>query len=247
MENGGCQKLHNPRTHWQILTWVIASAISLHTLKFKAIAPVAGAGAFRQIGEVLISPATAGAYGMIAPPVTKMHRPKPNKLPLDFHHYSNAMALYCQTARKSKSTAQYHIDQKANDTVNYDPSTADTNMKVTITGCAVAAPALCWRRLVLSSIFDPPQNRHLSTDHQKLCHRWLSRRPLPLCQIRCTSVQLPFSLRQTHSGTSSSTSYSPIPSPITSSSSDSPLRTSITPSLFHSRLKTYLFHKSYSP
>ena len=56
--------------------------------------------------------------------------------------------------------------------------------------------------------------------------------------------QLPFSLRKPHSGTSSSISCSPIPSPITSSS-DSPLCTSITPSLFHSRLKTYLFHKSY--
>jgi len=55
------------------------------------------------------------------------------------------------------------------------------------------------------------------------------------------------SLRQPHSGTNSSISYSPIPSPITSSSSDSPLCTSITPSLFHSRLKTYLFHKSYPP
>jgi len=43
----------------------------------------------------------------------------------------------------------------------------------------------------------------------------------------------------------SSTSCSPIPSSITSSSSDSPLCTSTTPSLFHSRLKTYLFHKSY--
>ena len=51
----------------------------------------------------------------------------------------------------------------------------------------------------------------------------------------------------THSGTSSSISYSPIPSPITSSSSDLPLCTSITPSLFYSRLKTYLFHKSYPP
>ena len=37
-----------------------------------------------------------------------------------------------------------------------------------------------------------------------------------------------------------------IPSIINSSSSDSPLYTSITPCLFHSRLKTYLFHKSYS-
>ena len=61
----------------------------------------------------------------------------------------------------------------------------------------------------------------------------------------CLWNQLPLSLRQPHSGTSSSISCSTIPSPITSSSSDSPLCTSITPSLFHSRLKTYLFHKSY--
>jgi len=38
-----------------------------------------------------------------------------------------------------------------------------------------------------------------------------------------------------------------IPSPITSSSSDSPLCTSITPFLFHFRLKTDFFHKSYTP
>ena len=57
--------------------------------------------------------------------------------------------------------------------------------------------------------------------------------------------QLPLSLRKPHSGTSSSISCLPVPSPITSSSSDSPLCTSLTPSLFHSRLKTYLFHKSY--
>ena len=59
--------------------------------------------------------------------------------------------------------------------------------------------------------------------------------------------QLPLSLRKPHSGTSSSISCSPIPSPITSSSSDLPLCTSITPSLFHPRLKTYLFDKSYPP
>ena len=59
--------------------------------------------------------------------------------------------------------------------------------------------------------------------------------------------QLPLSLHKPHSGTSSSISYSPIPSPITSSSSDSPLCTSITPSLLHSQLKTYLFHKSSPP
>jgi len=38
------------------------------------------------------------------------------------------------------------------------------------------------------AIFDPPQNRHSSTDHHKICHRWLRRRPLWLCQIRCISV-----------------------------------------------------------
>ena len=59
----------------------------------------------------------------------------------------------------------------------------------------------------------------------------------------CLWNQLPLSLRKPHSGTSSSMSYSPIPSPITSSSSDSPLCTSI--SVFHFRLKTYLFHKFY--
>ena len=38
--------------------------------------------------------------------------------------------------------------------------------------------------------FRPPQNRHPSTDHQQICHRWLRRRPLRLrlCQIRCISV-----------------------------------------------------------
>ena len=38
------------------------------------------------------------------------------------------------------------------------------------------------------AILDPRQNRHPSTDHQKICHRWLRRRPLRLCQIRCISV-----------------------------------------------------------
>jgi len=61
----------------------------------------------------------------------------------------------------------------------------------------------------------------------------------------CLWYQLPLSLRKPHSGTSSSISCSPVPSPITSSSSDSPLCTSITPSLFNSRLKNHLCHKSY--
>ena len=58
----------------------------------------------------------------------------------------------------------------------------------------------------------------------------------------CLWNQLPLS-RHPHSGPF--ISDSPIPSPVTSSSSDSPLCTSITPSLLHSRLKTFLFHKSY--
>jgi len=60
----------------------------------------------------------------------------------------------------------------------------------------------------------------------------------------CLSNQLPLSLRQPHSGTSSSVSNSPSPSPITSSSFDSPLCSSIAPS-HNSWHKTYLLHKSY--
>jgi len=36
--------------------------------------------------------------------------------------------------------------------------------------------------------FGLPQHRHPSTDHQKICHRWLRRQPLQLCEIRCISV-----------------------------------------------------------
>jgi len=54
------------------------------------------------------------------------------------------------------------------------------------------------------------------------------------------------SLRQPHS--SPSVSDLPVHAPATSSYSLSlPLSPSITPSLFHSRLKTYLFHKSFPP
>jgi len=63
----------------------------------------------------------------------------------------------------------------------------------------------------------------------------------------CLWNHLFFSLRQPHSGTNSSISYSPIFSPITFSFSDLRQCTSITPSLFHSRLKTDLFYKSYPP
>ena len=51
---------------------------------------------------------------------------------------------------------------------------------------------------------------------------------------------------QPHS--SFSVSVLPVHAPTTSSHSvNSPLSPSITPSLFHSRLKTYLFHKSFPP
>ena len=61
----------------------------------------------------------------------------------------------------------------------------------------------------------------------------------------CLWNQLPLSFRQPHSSAISTISDSPTLSPITSSSYVSPLCLSITPFLFHSRLETYLFHKSY--
>ena len=71
----------------------------------------------------------------------------------------------------------------------------------------------------------------------------LSRR-LSQHSIPCLCNQLPSSLRQPHS--SPSVSDLPVHAPATSSYSlNLPLSPSITPSLFHSRLKTYLFHKSF--
>jgi len=62
----------------------------------------------------------------------------------------------------------------------------------------------------------------------------------------CLRNQVPSSLRQPHS--SPSVSDFPVHAPTTSSHSvNSPLSPSITPSLFHSRLKTYLFHQSFPP
>ena len=40
------------------------------------------------------------------------------------------------------------------------------------------------------AIFNPLQNGHPLTDRQKICHRWLRRRPLQLCQIWSKSVKL---------------------------------------------------------
>jgi len=60
----------------------------------------------------------------------------------------------------------------------------------------------------------------------------------------CLWNQLPTSLRQPHP--SPSDSYLPVHAPTTSSHSvNSSLSPSRTPSLFHSRLKTYLCHKSF--
>jgi len=67
------------------------------------------------------------------------------------------------------------------------------------------------------------------------------------CLLNWALYSTPLSLRQPHSGASSATYDSPISSPITSSSSVSPLCSFITPSLFYSRLKAYLFHKSCLP
>jgi len=39
-----------------------------------------------------------------------------------------------------------------------------------------------------NGIFRPPQNLHPLTDHHKICHRWLRRQPVRLCQIRCIYV-----------------------------------------------------------
>ena len=64
--------------------------------------------------------------------------------------------------------------------------------------------------------------------------------------LPCLWNQLPSSLRQPH--LSPSVYVLPVHAPTTSSRSvNLPLSPSITPSLFHSRLKTYLFHKSVPP
>ena len=89
-------------------------------------------------------------------------------------------------------------------------------MVVTDSGVCVSqkrAPQLCTVQPTISSSL-----QHLILSHPCMCTHT-------------------YTIFITHSGTSSSISYSPIPSPITSSSSDSPFCTSITPSLFYSRLK----------
>ena len=110
-----------------------------------------------------------------------------------------------------------------------------------------AEPVLVWDRLPSSKKCSRPQHWGLTRSswmHSAtfiiLSKNYWSLLSLPYASP-CLWNQVPFSFRQLHSGTSSSISYSPIPSPITFSSSDSPLCASITPSLFHSRLKTTSF------
>jgi len=58
-----------------------------------------------------------------------------------------------------------------------------------------------------------------------------------------SSNKLSASLRQSHTNLPNSNAFVPM----TGTSVNSPLSSSITPSLFHSRLKTFLFHKSFPP
>jgi len=51
-----------------------------------------------------------------------------------------------------------------------------------------ASPVLTATGAWETAIFGPLQNRHPLTDRQKICYGWLSRRPLQLCQIWCTSA-----------------------------------------------------------
>jgi len=59
-----------------------------------------------------------------------------------------------------------------------------------ITGCAVAPPSVNgdWLSQWEMAIFNPLQNQHPLTNRQKICHRWLCRQPVQLCQIWCTSA-----------------------------------------------------------
>ena len=85
---------------------------------------------------------------------------------------------------------------------------------------------------------------------EKASNGWMTlnvTRP-PTSSSPCLWNQLPSSLRQPHSSlcrwlNACSCSYTTSKS----NSVNSPLSPSITPSLFHSRLETYLFHKSFPP
>jgi len=73
--------------------------------------------------------------------------------------------------------------------------------------------------LSVVTLAQPPTSSSLNITDRSFCYA-----------STCLWNQLPLPLSQPHSGTSSSISDSPIPSPITSSSSDLPICSSITPS-----------------
>ena len=109
-----------------------------------------------------------------------------------------------------------------------------------------------------STKFSRPANTILSLFilHVELAAHLLSPRPSVSSSLQITNRsfryaspylwnQLPSSFRQPHSV--HSPPGSPHPAHITSSQSPPSLSQSITPSVFHSRLKTHLFHKSFPP
>jgi len=66
-------------------------------------------------------------------------------------------------------------------------------MKILVTGCAVYRQPcgngdwLSGLSMGKSNVRPPTEPTPLNRS-QKICHRWLCRRPLRLCQIRCISV-----------------------------------------------------------
>jgi len=109
----------------------------------------------------------------------------------------------------------------------------------------VKTPKCCHITPILHSLHWFKITEHIEYKLLSLTYKVLTTTQPPYLH-NLISVQLPNSLRRPHS--SPSVSDFPADAPATSSYSfNSPLSPSITPSLFHSRLKTYLFHKSFPP
>jgi len=120
----------------------------------------------------------------------------------------------------------------------------------------VPSQRLCYLTVMLMTLVDnvfvtllatspskSPRNTHSSSVVAFPAHQ-----PSPHCKsqiVHASSLwnQLPDSFRQP----SQSCLDSPLHPPVNPSFSSLPLSSSITPSLFHSRLKTYLFDKSFPP
>jgi len=89
-------------------------------------------------------------------------------------------------------------------------------------------------------------HRNSPIDKRSLTRSMQHTKPYLRYASPCLWNQLSASLRQPYP--SLSVSVLPVPAPTTSSHSvNSPLSPSIIPSLFHSRLKTHIFHKSCPP